>query len=72
MEPFVNIARLSACCLNISKSLYALVGYSLPVLSGNDILREELRAHTNAKDTTLDPLGEILLVWRNGAGNHDV
>ena len=68
MEPFAMSALLCACCLDISKSLNALIGYCLPVLGGNDILREELRTHTYAENTALDPLGEVLLVGRNSTG----
>lgn len=62
MGPFVKIARLCACSLNISKSLYTFICNGFPVLGSDDILREELRAHAYAEHATLYPFREVLLV----------
>ena len=71
-QPVFITEDLSSCLGNVAESLYALVCDSLPVLGSNHVLGEELRAHTNAVNTSLDPRSEVLLVGRNTASNHEL
>ena len=63
---------LGASLSDITQSLLALSCDSSPVAGSNCLLREELRTHTYAENTCLDPWSKILLCWLHSTSYHDV